>query len=71
VVAKLSKYALSKGRNLQELGRKEYKKFSALFGSDVYKITLESSVAARNVAGGTSPQQVGKALRRAKRLIKK
>ena len=71
VVAKLSKYALSKGRNLQELGRKEYKKFSALFGSDVYKITLESSVAARNVVGGTSPQQVGKALRRAKRLIKK
>ena len=71
VVAKLSKYALSKGRNLQELGRKEYKKFSTLFGGDVYKITPESSVAARNVAGGTAPKQVGKALRRAKRLIKK
>jgi len=71
VVAKLSEYAMSKGKNFRELGRKEYKKFSALFGGDVYKITLESSVAARNVAGGTSPQQVGKALRRAKRLIKK
>ena len=71
VVAKLSKYALSKGRNLQELGRKEYKKFSTLFGGDVYEITPESSVAARNVAGGTAPKQVGKALRRAKRLIKK
>jgi argininosuccinate lyase len=70
VVAKLSEYAMSKGKNFRELGRKEYRKFSPLFGGDVYKITLESSVAARNVAGGTSPQQVGKALRKAKRLIK-
>jgi argininosuccinate lyase len=70
VVARLSEYAMRKGKNFQELGRHEYKKFSALFGGDVYKITPESSVAARNVAGGTSPQQVGKALRRAKRLIK-
>jgi argininosuccinate lyase len=71
VVARLSQYAMSKGKNFGELGRKEYHKFSPLFGSDVYEITLESSVAARNAAGGTSPQQVGKALTRAKRLIKK
>jgi argininosuccinate lyase len=70
VVAKLSEYAMSKGKNFRELGRKEYRKFSPLFGGDVYKITLESSVAARNVVGGTSPQQVGKALKKAKRLIK-
>jgi len=70
VVAKLSEYAMSKGKNFRELGRKEYRKFSPLFGGDVYKITLESSVAARDVASGTSPKQVGKALRRAKRLIK-
>ena len=70
VVAKLSEYALSEGKNFRELGRKEYRKFSPFFSGDVYKITLESSVAARNVVGGTSPQQVGKALRRAKRLIK-
>jgi len=71
VVTKLSEYAIRKGKNFQELGRNEYRKFSPLFGGDVYKITLESSVAARNEAGGTSPQQVGKALRKAKRLIKK
>ena len=71
VVARLSEYAMSKGKNFRELGRKEYREFSPLFGGDVYDITLESSVAARNVAGGTSPQQVGKALRRARRLIKK
>jgi argininosuccinate lyase len=70
VVAKLSEYAMSKGKNFRELSLKEYRKFSPLFSDDVYNITLESSVAARNVAGGTSPQQVGKALRRAKRLIK-
>jgi argininosuccinate lyase len=70
VVAKLSAYAMTKGKSFRELGRKEYRKFSPLFSGDVYDITLESSVAARNVAGGTSPQQVGKALRRAKRLIK-
>ena len=70
VVARLSKYAASKGKNFRELELKEYREFSPLFGEDVYKITLESSVAARNVVGGTSPQQVEKALRRAKRLIK-
>jgi argininosuccinate lyase len=71
VVAKLSAYAMSKGKSFRELGRKEYRKFSPLFGGDVYDITLESSVAARNVAGGTSPQQVSKVLRTAKRLIKR
>jgi argininosuccinate lyase len=70
VVAKLSEYAMSKGKNFRELGRREYRDFSPLFAGDVYNITLESSVAARNVAGGTSPQQVAKALRRARRLIK-
>jgi len=70
VVTKLSEYAAGKGKNFRELGLKEYRKFSPLFGGDVHDITLESSVAARNVTGGTSPQQVAKALRRAKRLIK-
>jgi argininosuccinate lyase len=69
VVAKLGEYAMSKGKNFRELGLKEYHEFSPLFGDDVYDITLESSVAARNIPGGTSPQQVAKALERAKRLI--
>ncbi len=71
VIAKLSEYAVSKGKNFRELGRKEYREASVLFTGDVYDITSESSVAARNVVGGTSPQQVAKALRRARRLIKK
>jgi argininosuccinate lyase len=71
VIAKLSEYAMSKGKNFWELGRKEYREFSVLFTGDVYDMTLESSVAARDVIGGTSPQQVAKALRRARRLMKK
>jgi argininosuccinate lyase len=71
VIAKLSEYAMSKGKTFRELGRREYRDFSPLFSGDVYDITSESSVAARNVIGGTSPQQVGKALRRARRLIKR
>jgi argininosuccinate lyase len=70
VVAGLSEYALSKGKNFGELGMDEYHRFSPLFGENVYEITVESSVAARNVAGGTSPQQVETALKEAKRLIK-
>ena len=69
VVAELSKYAISKGKNFRELSLKEYHKFSSLFTEDVYNITLESSVAARNVVGGTSLQQVEKALKRAKEFM--
>jgi argininosuccinate lyase len=71
VIARLSEYAMSKSKTFRELGRREYRDFSPLFAGDVYNITSESSVAARDVIGGTSPQQVGKALRRAKRLIKR
>jgi argininosuccinate lyase len=71
VIARLSEYAMSKGKTFRELGRKEYREFSPLFAGDIYDVTSESSVAARNVVGGTSPQRVGKALRRARRLIKR
>lgn len=69
VITRLSEYAMSKGKSFRELGRKEYREFSPLFAGDVYDITLASSVAARDVIGGTSPRQVAKALRRARRLI--
>jgi argininosuccinate lyase len=71
VVAGLSEYAVSKGKTFRELGRKEYREFSPLFAGDVYAITLASSVVARDVIGGTSPPQVAKALKRARRLMKK
>ncbi len=71
IVGKLVSYAVGKGKTFAELDIKEYKKFSPRFGADVRKITLESSIAARNVSGGTAPAQVKRALARAKRLVEK
>ncbi|MBN2186478.1 MAG: argininosuccinate lyase [Dehalococcoidia bacterium] len=69
VVAKLSEYAVNKGKSFRELSLSEYHGFSTLFAEDVYNITMESSLAARNVIGGTSPQQVEMALTRARKLV--
>ena len=71
IVAKVIEYAIAKDKSLHELSLKEYNRFSPLFTEDVCNITLESSVAARNIVGGTSPQQVEMALTRAKEFIEK
>ncbi len=69
VVGRLSEYAIGSGKSFKELSLSEYHKFSPLFGEDVYDITLESSVAARNTTGGTAPQQVESSLERARKLL--
>ena len=68
-VAKLSEYAITRDKSFHELSLSEYHSFSPLFSEDVYAITLESSLAARDIVGGTSPQQVAAALVRASKLI--
>jgi argininosuccinate lyase len=69
IVAKLVSYAMEKNKPFSELSLAEYKKFSPLFEKDVHSITIESSIAARDVAGGTAPKQVEKALANARKLI--
>jgi len=69
IVARLVSYAMEKGKSFSELSPGEYKEFSPLFGEDVYSITVESSVAARDVIGGTAPKRVAEALSRAKKII--
>ena len=69
VVGKLVNYATKKGKSLTELNIKEYQKFSPLFGEDVYMITVDTSLAARDVSGGTSPKRVKQALARARRMM--
>jgi argininosuccinate lyase len=69
VVGKLVNYCAKKGKSFAELNIREYRKFSALFGEDVYKITVESSLAARDVSGGTSPKRVKQALAKARRMV--
>ena len=71
IVAKLVGYAMEKGKLFSELSLNEYKGFSPLFGEDVYSITVESSIAARDVIGGTAPKQVDRALDNAKKIIGK
>ncbi len=69
IVARLVSYAMSKGKSFSELSLTEYEGFSSLFGEDVYSITVESSIAARDVIGGTAPKQVERALASAKKMI--
>jgi argininosuccinate lyase len=69
IVARLVSYAMEKGKPFSELSLSEYKGFSPLFGEDVYSITIESSIAARDVIGGTAPKQVARALTAAKKIL--
>jgi len=68
-VARLVSYAMEKGKSFSELSLTEYKDFSPLFGEDVYSITIESSIAARDIIGGTAPKQVEQALANAREII--
>ena len=69
IVGRLVSYAMEKGKSFSDLSLAEYKGFSPLFGEDVYSITVESSIAARDVIGGTAPMQVERALDNARKKI--
>ena len=69
VVGKLVNYAIDQGKSLHEIGLDQYRRLSPLFAEDVYAITIESSVAARSVLGGTAPEQVDIQLSRARSII--
>jgi len=69
IVGKLVSYAMEKGKSFGELSLSEYQTFSPLFGEDVFSITVESSIAARDIVGGTAPKQVERALAAAKKAI--
>jgi argininosuccinate lyase len=69
IVARLVSYAEEKGKSFAQLKMSELKVFSPLFGRDVYKITIASSLAARDIIGGTSPNQVARALAAAKKIV--
>ena len=69
VVARLSTYAIEQGKQFHELPLDVYHQFSELFDEDVYKITVESSVRARDVPGGTGFSQVARAIANARATI--
>ncbi|MGB7301413.1 MAG: argininosuccinate lyase [Burkholderiaceae bacterium] len=63
VVAQAVKAGIEAQSDLSELGLSQLQKFSPLIEADVADVlTLEGSVAARNHAGGTAPNQVRQAV---------
>ena len=69
IVGGLVRYAVEKGKTFKDLSLSEYKSFSPLFEEDVYSVTVASSIAARNVPGGTAPGQVAQQLARARQRL--
>ncbi len=70
-VRDLIDYATKERKALSELTLEEYRRFSPLFERDVYSITVESSLAARDVPGGTAPTQVRRALAEARERMRR
>ncbi|NQW17652.1 MAG: argininosuccinate lyase [Chloroflexi bacterium] len=66
IVSNLSEQAAGSGRYLHELSLDEYRAASELFDGAVFDITVDSSVAARDVEGGTAFNRVREALQAAK-----
>jgi argininosuccinate lyase len=69
IVGRLVSYAMERNKSFKEIDLVEYRSFSPLFEDDVYSITIETSIAARDVFGGTAHRQVRKALNDAKKLL--
>ena len=66
IVADLSSYALSEGKHFDELSLDVYRRFSDVFDMDVFEITVDTSVADRDVVGGTAFGRVSIAVGAAK-----
>jgi argininosuccinate lyase len=72
IVAKAVNAAIKKKCDLSELKLDELKKFSKLISTDVYKhLTLDGSIKSRNHIGGTSYDQVKKAIEKATKALNK
>lgn len=68
-VADLVRYAAGRGKGFAGLSLDEYRRFSPQFDDDVYGVTVEGSIAARDVPGGTAPARVAAALDEARRRL--
>ena len=71
VVARLSAHAAQEGKGFDQLSLDTYRGFSDLFDRDVLSITADTSVAARDVRGGTASAQVKRAIADAKASLEK
>ncbi|MGB9782782.1 MAG: argininosuccinate lyase [Moorellaceae bacterium] len=70
VVGAVVLHCLERGCTIQDLTLEELQSFSPAFTEDIFDyLTVESCVARRNLPGGPSPEAVGKALERARKLL--
>lgn len=70
VVGKAVRLGVDSKRDLAEISLEELQQFSDQIQADVFDVlTLEGSVSARNHFGGTAPQQVRAAVKRARKRI--
>jgi len=71
VVGSAVAYAIQKGKDLSECTLQEMHSFDRRIEADVFDIlTLEGSVGARNITGGTAPEQVRFQIADCRKLIK-
>ena len=70
VVGRTVRYGLAHGKELGQLSLEELRQFSPLIEADVHQaLTVEASLQARAVIGGTAPDAVKRALDLARELI--
>jgi argininosuccinate lyase len=70
VVGRTVRLAIETGRRLEDLPLDELRALSPLFGPDFRQaVTVEASLAARSVYGGTAPEAVQRALAEARALL--
>ena len=69
-VGKLVNWAIEKDKVFSQVSLSEYRHFSPLFEDDVYLITIDRSLSARNSPGGTAPEQVRQALKEARKILR-
>jgi len=69
-VGRVVRYAIAQGKRLDELPLADLTRFSPLFDEGVYaRITVEASLEARALPGGTAPEAVATALAHARALV--
>ncbi len=70
VVGQIVRHAIDAGKGLAELPLDDLRRFSPLFDADALEaVTIEASLRARAVTGGTAPEAVAQSLVLARRLV--
>jgi argininosuccinate lyase len=68
IVGNLVKHAIEKGIGLHEIELEVYKQYSNLFDSDVFDITVQTSIDSRQCHGGTASLQVKESIKKARQV---